>query len=505
MPGGEGFIYGIDIPRFRDSDGDGMGDLAGVVEKLDYIASLGAGWIWLMPFYPSARRDNGYDVDEHRAVGERLGTVGGFEKLVEEAHAVGLRVMLDLVLHHTSDRHPWFLASREGEHPYRHYYRWRREPRTPEEDPPMFPGEEPGTWSYDGARGRWYRHSFSHVEPDLDLDADEVREELARIAEFWIDAGADGFRIDAAAPIAHENAGGAAFFDELRDAIARRAPGTVLMGESDVTPDESREYFDDGRFDALLGFTLNNRMVLAISREDARPVAHTLEALARLGADRWVPFLHTHDELDLEQLSDAERREVMERFAPLPGERIYGRGIRRGWASMMADERAHAMSLSLLFAFPGTPLLIAGQELGMGDDLGAPGRSSVRLAMQWDAGDGMGFTSAASSAFIRPPQRSGPRAAQHVNVARQLRDPDSPLALVRSLASVRRPEPEFEIAALPGDDPSPVLVAHGERGTTVHNFSPHEVELELALGRHLFGPYDGGSIGPYEYGWFEAR
>lgn len=500
-------MYGIDVARFRDADGDGMGDLAGVIEKLDHVTALGATWIWLLPFYPSARRDNGYDVDDHLGVDPLLGTMADVEQLVEAAHERGLRVLLDLVVHHTSDRHPWFVASQQGERRYADYYVWRDEPIPPALDPSMFPGEESGSWSYSQRRGLWYRHAFYSFEPDLNHHHDRVREELFRIAESWADVGIDGFRIDAATHVTNgSDEPWLTFYDELRHRLEARRPGLLVIGEADLPPEEANPLLQDGRFDALLGFSLNNRVMLALARGDARPIADVLDALRGPGQDRWLTFLRNHDELDLEQLEDRERADVMARFAPSEHEQLYGRGIRRALAPMLGTRERLELSISLLFALPGLPLLMAGQEIGMGDDLSLSGRAAVRLTMQWDESPSGGFSAAGASPLVRAAQEDGPYGIPATNVARAESEAGSVLHLVRALAAMPRSR-EVEIEVLPaGAAAAPALLMRSSDAVTVHHLGDEPVEVPAdGLGPHLLGPFTGGAVHASGYGWFGAR
>jgi len=502
-----GFIYGVDVSRFRDADGDGLGDLRGVIEKLDYVAGLGATWIWLLPFYPSARRDNGYDVDDHRGVDPRLGTMADFTELVEAAHRVGLRVMLDLVLHHTSDRHPWFLASVEGDPRYSRFYVWRDDPVPAELDPPLLPGEEHTAWTLATERGQWYRHGFYRYEPDLNYQEPEVREAAYRVAEFWTDAGVDGFRIDAASHIVDvpgEQLASLSFFDEFRSRLDARRPGMALMGEANVPPPQAARLLDGNRLDALLGFDTNSHLVLALTRGDARPLARAILDMPADERHSWVQFLRNVDELDLERLEPAERDEVLDRYAPRRGERMYGRGIRRGWAPMIAHRDRLELSLSLLFALPGVPLVMAGQELAMGDDLSIPGRAAVRLPMQWnDAADG-GFSAGGESRLVRAAQRHGPHAIPRANAADAERDPDSLIAILRRLAALRGADRDVTVETLPERGAAPVIILESGQCVTVHHLGgEHPVDVPTTrLGPHRFGPFSGGRIEPGDYGWF---
>ena len=445
-------IYGVDVLRFQDSDGDGNGDLKGLVDRLDHIERLGADCIWLLPFYPSERRDNGYDVTNHLGVDPRIGELDDFRLLAERAHERGIRLLLDLVLHHTSNRHPWFQAGESDPRSrFRDYYIWSETEPPDSADQSAFPHEPhaDGIWTYSKRARAYYRHKFYDFEPDLRIASDALWEEVKGILDFWIALGADGFRIDAAGELfadiglPGDQADAAQRLDDLRGYLQQRAPSVALLGEVDLAPEQLPTYFEHGRIDPLLAVRPNNALMLSLATEDARPLSTAVAAhdeAVRHGA--WRQFLRNLDELNLSHLSDEERREVFGVFAPEEDQRIYGRGIRRGWAPMMAHERRQRMTVSLLFALPGAPLLVAGQEIGTGDDLALEGRASVRLPMQWSAEPGGGFSSSRSGEAAHL-VTSGPYGIGAVNVADQERDPASLLHLVRALIRLWREHDEI--------------------------------------------------------------
>jgi maltose alpha-D-glucosyltransferase / alpha-amylase len=382
-------VYQLDPATFFDSDGDGLGDLQGVLQRLDHIRALGVDTIWLQPFYVSPYRDGGYDVVDHCDVSARFGTMADFEKLVEHCHRVDLRVMVELIVQHTSIDHPWFRAARNADSPYRDYYVWADEPR---DDPairgPVFPGVEESIWAYDERAGQYYRHAFYRHEPDLDVGNPAVREEIRRIVRHWLDRGVDGFRVDAVpymvrqAALADERDQGYWFLSELCAA----AGGAPTMGEVDAPPDDYRNYFGDGdRLSAVLNFWMNNLTFLAIARGEAEPVIRALREQPRPPEGcTYVNWLRNHDELDLERLSQAERDEVMAAFAPHEEMRAFGRGIRRRLGPMLGDDRRVAMAHAVVQSLPGVPIVRYGEEIGMAEDLSLPDRMSVRTPMEWD-------------------------------------------------------------------------------------------------------------------------
>jgi maltose alpha-D-glucosyltransferase / alpha-amylase len=509
-------IYGVDVLRFQDSDGDGNGDLKGLVHRLDHIERLGADCIWLLPFYPSERRDNGYDVTNHLGVDPRIGELDDFRLLAEHAHARGIRLLLDLVLHHTSNRHPWFQAGESDPRSrFRDYYIWS------ETEPPDGPGQsafpnergaEDGIWTHSKRARAFYRHKFYDFEPDLRIASDSVWEEVKGILDFWIALGADGFRIDAAGELfadiglPGDQADAGQRLDDLRGYLRQRAPSVALLGEVDLTPEQLPTYFEHGRIDQLLAFLPNNALMLSLATEDAEPLCAAVashDAAVQHGA--WRQFLRNLDELNLSHLSDDERRQVFGVFAPEEDQRIYGRGIRRAWAPMMGHERRQRMTVSLLFALPGAPLLVAGQEIGTGDDLALEGRASVRLPMQWSAEPGGGFSSSLKGEAMHL-VTDGPYGIGAVNVADQERDPNSLLHLVRALIRLWRDHEEIASprAARLESDRAVVAFRYGSI-IAAHNLAadPRALPDEMAGGELLLGDetVDGQLLPGYGFRW----
>ena len=444
-------IYQVDPGRFFDTNADGNGDLRGVVEKLDYIASLGATTLWLNPFYVSPGRDNGYDVVDHLAVDPRSGSEDDIRWLLEETRKRGMRVIVELVAQHTSDQAYWFQEARKTpQSPFRDFYIWSDTPE-PNEPAPMFPTVEPSIWRWDEEAGQYYRHLFYHHEPDLNLSNPLVVAEVDRILLYWADMGVAGFRIDAASHMV-EQAGagqketGYALFDRFHDLLMPRNPDTILLGEVDVSVEEMKHYFDEGeRLTTLLTFWINKNIFLAMAREDASPLCKALEELPvppeRCGYCFW---LRNHDELDMEDLDPEDYAFVMDKYAPDEEMRIYGRGIRRRLAPMLdGDERHLAMAHALLFSLPGTPVIRYGDDIWMGDELRLPDRESLRTPMQWDDTPGAGFSSADPQQFISPIIDSGKYGYKHINVAEQQARSGSLLQRIRELVHVWRELPEI--------------------------------------------------------------
>ncbi len=344
-------FYSVDVGLFQDSNDDGVGDFQGLIARLDYLARLGITTIWLHPIYPSPRRDGGYDITDYFGVHPRFGEMGDFEMLVHEAGERGIRVMLDLVVNHTSDQHPWFQSARSDPNsPYRDWYVWSQTEPPDRFEGMVFPGVENEKWTWDEVAHAWYRHRFYRFEPDLNTDHPAVREEIQKIATFWLGLGVSGFRVDAAPFLIEPKTrpGGGpdySFLRDLREALSWKRGDLVMLAEANVSDDELREYFGqaDGMATRVLmvfAFRLNQALVLSLARQDRRPVAATLRELPGLPRHgQWATFLRNHDEIDLGRLIEEERQEVFREFAPDPDMQLYGRGIRRRLAPMLGGDR----------------------------------------------------------------------------------------------------------------------------------------------------------------------
>jgi maltose alpha-D-glucosyltransferase / alpha-amylase len=484
-------IYQLDPAVFFDADGDGVGDLAGVFQKLEHVRAVGADTVWLQPFYVSPYRDAGYDVVDHCGVSARFGTMTDFEELVERCHELELRLITELVVQHTSVHHPWFRAARDDPgSPYRDYYVWTPEPRDdPAVQGPVFPGAEDSIWAYDEHAGMYYRHAFYRHEPDLDVGNPAVREEIARIVRYWLDRGVDGFRVDAVpymvrqAALSDDRDDGFWFLSEL----AATADGAPLMGEVDVPPDQYKQYFGNGgRLHAVLDFWTNNLLFLALARADAEPLLRALRAQPEPpDGCTYVNWLRNHDELDLERLSAAERDEVMAAFAPAAEMRAFGRGIRRRLAPMLGDVRRTALAHAIAESLPGAPVVRYGEEIGMGEDLSLPDRMSVRTPMQWSSDANGGFSKAPAEMVAPSVLPGGPYGFSQVNVAEQELRPGSLFSKVAQLVRTRRqlgelPPRRCEALALRQRSVFAVLHHRGSESVLMlANLSADEVEVDL--------------------------
>ena len=451
-------VYCLDVETFFDSDGDGVGDLAGLAQRIDYLAELGITCLWLMPFYPTPDRDDGYDVTDHFGVDPRLGTHGDLVELIRTANDRGIRVIADIVVNHTSDRHPWFREARKSkDNPYRDFYVWRSDPPPDTSDEVVFPDRETGIWELDEKTGEWYLHRFYKHQPDLNVANPRVRDEIAKAAGFWLQVGLSGFRVDAV-PFFIESLGldgdqAAELGDpheiirDLRAFLNRRAGDAVLLGEVNLPHRDQLKFFggkDGDELHMMFDFIGMQAMYLALARCDARPLARALLKRPAIPEDcQWATFVRNHDELTLDKLSEEERQEVFAAFGPEEEMQIYGRGLKRRLPPMLeGDPRRVRMVYSLLFSLPGTPVLFYGEEIGMGEDLEAEGRLAVRTPMQWTPGPGGGFSTA-------PPRKlvsrvvDGPFGPEFVNVADQKRDPDSLWTFVNRLIQRYRECPEL--------------------------------------------------------------
>jgi maltose alpha-D-glucosyltransferase / alpha-amylase len=446
-------VYSLDVETFMDSDGDGIGDFCGLTQRLDYLAGLGITCLWLLPFYPSPNRDNGYDVMNYYDVDPRLGTLGDFVEFVYQARSRGIRVLVDLVVNHTSIQHPWFQeARRDRNSKYRSYYVWSDNPQ-PQPQMVVFPTEEDSIWEYDDQAGAYYLHHFYKEQPDLNIGNLEVQEEILRIMGFWLSLGVSGFRVDAAPfvieDVGIENASPEdlqSFLQRMREFVASRQADAILLAEANVSHQKIQIYFGNGdRMQMLFSFLLNQQMFLALARQEAAALQDGLKATPSIPQNcQWLNFVRHHDELTLDQLSKEQQQEIFAAFAPEETMQIFGRGIRRRLAPMVQNNRQQIeLIYSLAFSLPGIPLLRYGDEIGMGDDLNLPGRDSVRTPMQWSDQSNGGFSTAKSTALPHPVITEGEYGYSTVNVALEQQQPASLLNWIGHLIRTRRQCSEF--------------------------------------------------------------
>ncbi|MFI6519360.1 alpha-amylase family protein [Spirillospora sp. NPDC050679] len=493
-------VYCLDVETYQDARGEGCGDFRGLTQRVDHLDRLGVTCIWLMPFYPSPDRDDGYDITDFYGVDPRLGTLGDFVEFLRTARDRGMRVIADLVVNHTSDQHPWFQSARESrDSPYRDWYVWVDEP--PEDGPKglVFPDKEKSIWTFEEKTGQYYQHRFYKHQPDLNIANPAVRDEIARIMGFWMELGLSGFRVDAV-PFMLETDGQSDagklpdphdYLADLRAFMDRRDGQAVLLGEVNLPYDDTMAFFGDEAPELTMCFDFigMQRMYLALARGDARPLAEALgERPAPPKDGHWATFVRNHDELTLDKLDDGERQEVFDAFGPKEEMQLYGRGLRRRLPPMLeGDARRIRMVYSLLFSLPGTPVLFYGEEIGMGEDLAEEGRNAVRTPMQWSPGPGGGFSTADPERFpARPvPGEYGP---DRVNVAAQRGDPDSLLSWTSLLVERYRETPELawgELTPLETGADAVLAQLHtaGDGAVvTLHNFADEEIEVTVRLG-----------------------
>ncbi len=507
-------IYCLEVASFQDSDGDGIGDLRGLISRLDYLARLGVTCLWLNPIHPSPLRDNGYDVTDFYGVRPELGTLGDFAELARRAGERGIKIVLDLVVNHTSDEHPWFTSARSSpDSPHRDWYVWSAEEPPDRRQGVVFPGEQQETWTFDDQAKAWYFHRFYAFQPDLNWSNPDVRTEIAKVMGFWLQLGVSGFRIDAAPFVIEQIAPGVdpgpqdfSILDEWRQETQWQLGESVLLCEANVAPSDVARYAAsraDGpsdRAQMMFDFLLNPRAWLALARQDAEPLVDALTTAVRLPAGaQWATFLRNHDELDLSRLTEEQRGDVFGVFAPKEEMRLYGRGIRRRLAPMLNGERRRMeLAYALQFSLPGSPVVRYGEEIGMGEDLSLDGREAIRTPMQWDDGPNGGFSTAAPDALSRPVPARGPFGAGRVNVRSQQRDPDSMLRWFENLVHTLRTAPEIgsgTCSVVQTSLPRSVLAHRFDAPAgsilLLHNLADTPVTLDI-------GRLDGMEEGPYD-------
>ncbi len=495
-------IYCLSVGTFMDANGDGIGDFGGLMRRLDYLHGLGVTAIWLMPFQTSPGRDDGYDVSDYYGVNPAYGTLGDFVEFTHGAKQRGIRVIIDLVVNHTSDQHPWFQeARRDPSSRYRDWYVWSpTRPRNANQGM-VFPGVQKSTWSYDREARSWYFHRFYDFQPDLNTSNPHVLAEILKIMGFWIQLGVSGFRMDAV-PFVISTKGPRVgkpveqyeMLRALRAFLQWRVGDSIILAEANVLPETDMEYFgkDGDRMHMMFNFQVNQNLFYALAAADARPLTRALKAtVKRPETAQWGLFLRNHDELDLGRLTEEQRQKVFDCFGPDEDMQLYRRGIRRRLAPMLGgDRRRMELAYSLMFTLPGTPVLRYGDELGMGDDLGLPERVCARTPMQWSTEPQGGFTT--SDKPVVPVISEGPYGYQHVNAAVQRRDPNSMLNWTERIVRMRKEVPEVgwgEYEVLPVRDPAILAVRYDWRNNSVlfvHNLS--DTPREVALSTGLAGP-----------------
>jgi maltose alpha-D-glucosyltransferase/alpha-amylase len=492
-------IYCLSVGSYMDANGDGVGDFTGLMRRLDYLHGLGITAIWLMPFQVSPHRDDGYDVSDYYGVDPRYGTIGDFVEFTHGAKQRGIRVLIDLVVNHTSIQHQWFKEARKDPNSkYRDWYVWSKKRPRRADHGMVFPGVQKSTWTYDEEAKAWYFHRFYDFQPDLNTSHPEVQAEILKIMGFWIQLGVSGFRMDAVPFIISTkgpNVGRAKEqYDMLRvfrEFLQWRQGDCIVLAEANVLPQTDMEYFgrDGGRMHMMFNFQVNQNLFYALASADTRPLIKAMKATRpRPATAQWGLFLRNHDELDLGRLTETQRQKVFLEFGPDPDMQLYDRGIRRRLAPMFdGDRRRLELAYSLLFTLPGTPVIRYGDELGMGDDLRLPERNCARTAMQWSNEPHGGFTK--SDKPHVPVISGGPYGFEHVNAAIQRRHPNSLLNWTERIIRMRKEIPEVgwgNFTVIPSRDRSVLVMRYDWRNNWVlfvHNFDakPHEITFSVGL------------------------
>ena len=489
-------IYSLDLETFMDGNGDGVGDFEGLMRRLDYLQSLGVGTIWLAPFQPTPNRDNGYDISDLYGVDPRHGSSGFFVEFMHQARRRGIKVIIDLVVNHTSNEHPWFKMARTApDSAYRDWYVWSKERPADWRSGIVFPGVQESTWTYDKQAKAYYYHRFYDHQPDLNMDNGAVRREVQRIMGYWLELGVAGFRVDAVpfviettVPGEHQSEHHFEYLAEMRQFLQWRVGDAILLGEANVLPEETTQYFgehNDG-IHMMFNFFVNQHLFYALATGEIQPLVDALLATQHIPATaQWANFLRNHDELDLGRLTDEQRERVFARFGPEDEMQLYQRGIRRRLAPMLGNRRHLELANSLLFSLPGTPVIRYGDEIGMGDDLALPEREAVRTPMQWSDEPQGGFSLAQET--VHPVIDKGVYGYQRVNVEGQRRQPDSLLNWTTRIIRLRQECPEIgwgDWEILPTNNSHVLAMRYDWQGNCVvviHNFDEQAHEVALTL------------------------
>ncbi|GAB3455069.1 maltose alpha-D-glucosyltransferase [Streptomonospora sediminis] len=494
-------FYEVLVRGFYDSNGDGTGDLRGLIEKLDYLEWLGIDCVWLLPLYESPLRDGGYDISDYMKILPEFGQIADFVELVDQAHRRGIRVIADLVMNHTSDQHPWFTASREDpQGPYGDFYVWSDTTERYGDARIIFVDTEQSNWTYDETRGQYYWHRFFSHQPDLNFENPAVQEAILEVLRFWLDLGIDGFRLDAV-PYLYEREGTNCenlketheFLKRIRSEIDRIYPDRVLLSEANQWPADVVDYFGD--FEAggdechmNFHFPLMPRMFMAVRREQRYPISEILAQTPKIPRNcQWAIFLRNHDELTLEMVTDEERDYMYAEYAKDPRMRA-NVGIRRRLAPLLDNDKNQIeLFTALLLSLPGSPVLYYGDEIGMGDNIWLGDRDAVRTPMQWTSDRNAGFSRCDPARLYLPLILDPIHGFQALNVEAQRDNPGSLLNWTRKMIQIRKRHPVFgtgDFTELHASNPSVLAFVReygDDRMLCVNNLSrfPQPVELDL--------------------------
>ncbi|MFN8414491.1 MAG: maltose alpha-D-glucosyltransferase [Anaerolineales bacterium] len=519
-------FYELYIRSFYDTNNDGHGDLRGVIAKLDYLQELGITCIWLLPMYPSPLKDDGYDISDYYNIHPDYGTLDDFKKLVEEVHARGMRIITDLVLNHTSDQHPWFLASRSSkDNPFRDYYVWSDTDKKYEGVRLIFGDVETSNWAWDEATGQYYWHRFYSSQPDLNFDNPAVQEGMLNVVRFWLKLGVDGFRVDAPTYLFEREGTNCeslpethAYLKRIRAVINKEFPGRIILAESNQQPRELVEYFGNGtdEFHMAFNFPLMTRIFLALAEKNSNQIRTVFEQMPETAEEtQWAIFLRNHDELTLEMASPEERQHMYREYAPDP-KMILNLGLRRRLAPLLqGDRRRIELANALILSLPGTPVLYYGDEIGMGENLNLADRNGVRTPMQWDDSVNAGFSTAKPFSELV----QGEFGYQQINVASQVSDPDSLFRSIKRMIAIRKEHTAFgssSIKWIETGNPTVTAYLREHNGDTLLIFnnlsdSTQVIEIPVEYQKETFDvftaqPYSLSTtleLKPYSYRWLQ--
>ena len=449
----DAIFYEVYIRAYQDSTGDGNGDIKGLISKIDHIRDLGVDCLWILPHYPSPLKDDGYDISDHYGIHPDYGTLEDFKDLVRTVHEKGLKIIVDLVLNHTSDEHEWFRQARKSKaSPYREYYVWSDSPDVYQDARIIFLDTEGSNWAWEEESQQYYWHRFYSSQPDLNYDHPTVQEEMLRVVQFWLDLGVDGFRADAV-PYLFEREGTNCenlvethdFLKTLRKYMDDHFPGRLILSEANQWPEDVRAYFGDGdEVHMNFHFPLMPRIFMALESGDVTPVKNILARTPEIPENcQWCTFLRNHDELTLEMVTEEERQWMWEVYAPEKRMRL-NLGIRRRLAPLLGfDVRKILLANSLLLTLPGSPVIYYGDEIGMGDNIWLKDRDGVRTPMQWNSEAQAGFSTASADRLYAPVIDHEQHGYKLVNVQRQVEDPDSLLSRLKLMLAERKKYPAF--------------------------------------------------------------
>jgi maltose alpha-D-glucosyltransferase/alpha-amylase len=533
----DAIIYQVHVRTFADANGDGIGDFPGLAQRLDHLHELGVNAMWLMPFFPSPLRDDGYDISDYTSVHSNYGTLDDFKSFLKTAHERGIRVIIEMVLNHTSDQHPWFQESRSSQdNPKRDWYVWSETDSKYKGARIIFLDTEMSNWAWDPISKSYYWHRFFSHQPDLNYDNPAVREAMWNVMKFWLELGVDGFRLDAVPYLVEREGTNSenlpethAIIREFRKRVDEQFPGTMLLAEANQWPADLRPYFGNGdEFHMAFHFPLMPRMFMGLRLEDRKPITEILQQTPDIPPScQWCLFLRNHDELTLEMVTSVERDYMYDLYAGDKAMRL-NLGIRRRLAPLLDNDRRRIELMNgMLLSLPGTPIIYYGDEIGMGDNIYLGDRNGVRTPMQWSGGWNGGFSNADPERLYSPPILNPVYGCQAVNVLSQKRFSHSLLSWMKRIIDIRRSSPVFGSGSIeflyPANHRILAYVRQLEKETilVVNNLSDAAQAVELDLRRYkgnilieMFGrnvfPRIGDlpyllTMGPYQFFWFRLR